>query len=75
MADNLKEAQRSHITKESKSQVHCFKYKVCLKVKNKNLRATKTYECLKIKELNFQGDLSYEEIVRNTNIPVKVSVT
>jgi hypothetical protein len=41
VADDLKEAQRSHITKELKSQVHCWMYKVCCKVKNQNLRAIK----------------------------------
>lgn len=53
-----KKAQRSHITKESKLQVHCLKYKVCIKVKNQNLRATITKECLKNKGLNFQDDLA-----------------
>ena len=61
--------------RNSNNKFACLKYKVCRKVKNQILRATETEECLKIKEFNLKGDLAEGEIIRNTNIPIKVSVT
>lgn len=58
MADDLKEAQRSHISKEHKSQRSLLDVQSEPKVKNQNLRATKFKECLKTKSLNFKGDLA-----------------
>ena len=47
-----KKAQRSHLCQRNhKSQDHCMMYKVSSKVKNQNLRATRSKECLKNKNL------------------------
>jgi hypothetical protein len=54
VADDLKEAQRSHIPKEPQITRSLLELQSVVKVKNQILRATRSKECLKNKVLNFQ---------------------